>query len=210
MLKILKNKIIKTLVLTIFMIFFTIPTYATSTPDIPSVSYKKLNDKTFEAKFTCDTPNVTFYVKKDIFGIRDTSTTSYQPISGDTYRVTKTILDKVKDIKVKACIGQKCSAEIVLDEFNHLNRQNTINSRLPNAWQELMSEYRVILAGISGLGLLTAILTFIINMVKLGYAPNHQKVRREFMMNIIASLVTTALLGATTLILTIFYSVIFL
>lgn len=205
-----KNRLIQTLILIISMMLFVIPAYATSVPDI-EVKYTKLSNNAFEAKFSSTSSNVVFFVSQDVAGFKDdTYVTQYNAISGDTYIVKKTALSSIKDVKVKACVGQKCSVEVVLKEFKQLNREHSANTRLPNAWQAIIDEYRVILAGISGMGLLTAILVFIINMVKLGNAPNHPKQRREFMLNIVACLVTTALLGATTLILTIFYSVIFL
>lgn len=80
---------------------------------------------------------------------------------------------------------------------------------LPDAWKELMNEYRFILAGISGIGALTSILIFIAHMIQLGGTGNPQR-RSNCIRNILISAICTALLGGMTLITTLFYSIIFL
>lgn len=77
------------------------------------------------------------------------------------------------------------------------------------AWEAFMSEYRIILAGIAGLGALTSVLVFIVHFVKLGTMPSHPIQRREALTNMVISGVCTALLGGITLVLTLFYHIIF-
>jgi len=78
------------------------------------------------------------------------------------------------------------------------------------AWNAFMKEYRIVLASISGLGALTSILVFIIHFIKFGANADNPYQRREAIVNMLISAICTALLGGVTLILTLFYSIIFL
>lgn len=82
--------------------------------------------------------------------------------------------------------------------------------KLPQAWKELIDEYRVILAGIAGVGALTSVLVFIIHMINLASPTANPKHRRKCLNGIIISGICTALLGGITIILTLFYTIIFL
>lgn len=84
------------------------------------------------------------------------------------------------------------------------------NPKFPKAWKELIDEYRVILAGFSGIGALTSILVFVIHMIQLATMPTHPIKRRECIDGIMWSGICTMLLGGMTLVLTLFYSIIFL
>jgi hypothetical protein len=77
------------------------------------------------------------------------------------------------------------------------------------AWKAFMDEYRVILAAIAGIGALTSILVFIFHFIKLGTMPSHPIMRREVMNNMLVSAICTALLGGISLVLTIFYYIVF-
>lgn len=81
---------------------------------------------------------------------------------------------------------------------------------LPAKWKLLMDEYRMVLAYIAGFGALTSILVFIIHFIELGSLPAHPIKRREKLMSMLVSGVCTALLGGMTLILTLFYAIIFM
>lgn len=77
------------------------------------------------------------------------------------------------------------------------------------AWESFMSEYRVILAGIAGVGAVTSIMVFIFHFIKLGTMPSHPIQRRQAISNMVISAICTALLGGISTILTIFYATIF-
>lgn len=77
------------------------------------------------------------------------------------------------------------------------------------AWKAFMDEYRVILAAIAGIGALTSVLVFIFHFIKLGTMPSHPIQRREVMNNMLISAITTALLGGISLVLTLFYYIVF-
>jgi hypothetical protein len=81
---------------------------------------------------------------------------------------------------------------------------------LESAFSDFLAEWRVALAGVSGFGALTSILVFIWHFIVMAHVPAHPKARREALLNMVWSGVCTALLGSLTLILTLFYSIIFL
>lgn len=81
---------------------------------------------------------------------------------------------------------------------------------LPQAWKEFMDEYRMMLAYFSGFGVLTSILVGIILMLKLATMPNHPIQRRNCIAGIITSFICMSLLGGISLILTLFYTIIFI
>lgn len=72
------------------------------------------------------------------------------------------------------------------------------------AWSELVAEYRVIVAGITGFGAVTSVLIFIYHFIKLGAVADNPWERREVMKNILISGICTALLGGISLILVLF------
>ena len=76
-------------------------------------------------------------------------------------------------------------------------------------WEALMMEYRIILAGIAGIGALTSILVFIYHMIQLGAVHAHPIQRHFIMRNLLISAVCTAGLGGLSLFLTLFYNIIF-
>ena len=82
------------------------------------------------------------------------------------------------------------------------------NTKLVSAWKGFLDEYRIILAGISGIGALTAVLVFIFHMVQLGTMPSHPIKRRQVLGGLVTSGIATALLGGITTVLTLFYSII--
>lgn len=77
------------------------------------------------------------------------------------------------------------------------------------AWESFMKEYRVILAGIAGVGAVTSVMVFIFHFIKLGTMPAHPIQRRQAISNMMISAICTALLGGISAILTIFYATIF-
>lgn len=76
------------------------------------------------------------------------------------------------------------------------------------AWKAFLDEYRVILAGMAGIGALTSVMVFIFHFIKLGTMPSHPIQRREVMNNMLISAICTALLGGISLVLTIFYYIV--
>jgi hypothetical protein len=83
-------------------------------------------------------------------------------------------------------------------------------NKFATAWNGLMKEYRVIVSGIAGVGLLTSFLVFIIHMMQLASVSNsNPNARGRVIKNIFISGITTALLGATTLIFTVLYKTVF-
>lgn len=79
--------------------------------------------------------------------------------------------------------------------------------KVPEAWKELLGEYRILLAGISGLGVLTSILVFIIHAMQLASNSDNPAKRSYCIRGIAISGIVTALLGGLTLVLTIFYGI---
>lgn len=80
-------------------------------------------------------------------------------------------------------------------------------SKIPAAWKELFSEYRILLAGIAGLGALTSILVFIIHAMQLASNADNPTKRSYCIRGIAISGIVTALLGGISLVLTIFYGI---
>ncbi|ADO59519.1 hypothetical protein [Paenibacillus polymyxa] len=78
---------------------------------------------------------------------------------------------------------------------------------LINAWNAFILEYRIIMAWIAGMGALTSVLIFIFHMVQLGNLSSHPIKRREAMMNLMISMICTALLGGLGVITGLFYQI---
>lgn len=93
--------------------------------------------------------------------------------------------------------------------FISLNLEVASADEFSDAWEAFMVEYRIILAGFAGVGAVTSILVFIYHFIKLGTMPSHPILRREVMSNMLISGICTALLGGITLILTLFYGIMF-
>ncbi|WCK57726.1 hypothetical protein PP175_27200 (plasmid) [Aneurinibacillus sp. Ricciae_BoGa-3] len=73
--------------------------------------------------------------------------------------------------------------------------------KLPDAWKSLMDEYHIIIQGIIGFGILTALLVFIMHMIHLAsLGASNPKARRVILNNILISGITTAMLGAVEVI----------
>lgn len=82
-------------------------------------------------------------------------------------------------------------------------------SAFQKAWKVLIEEYRVIIAAVSGIGALTAILVFIVHMIQLAGMPHHPILRRQVLTGLLISAICTALLGGISLIMTLFYGIVF-
>lgn len=81
---------------------------------------------------------------------------------------------------------------------------------LQKAFSAFILQWRILIAGITGVATITMILIFIINIIHLGSLPANPMARREIMMRLVTLAICTALLGGITSILTIFYATIFL
>lgn len=83
-------------------------------------------------------------------------------------------------------------------------------NKFATAWNDLMKEYRIIVGGIAGIGVVSSFLVFIVHMFKIATLGSASpEMRSKIISNILISGVTTALLGATTLIFTLLYKSVF-
>lgn len=81
-----------------------------------------------------------------------------------------------------------------------------LKSGFGKAWQELFTEYKIQLAGFIGFGILTSILAFIINFMKLARYSNYSPTTRATIVReLIAIAITTALLGSVSIVMGLFY-----
>ena len=91
--------------------------------------------------------------------------------------------------------------------FNSTEAYAADKETLRNAWNAFILEYRIIMAWIAGIGALTSVLIFIFHMVQLGNLSSHPIKRREAMMNLMISMICTALLGGLGVITGLFYQI---
>lgn len=83
---------------------------------------------------------------------------------------------------------------------------NGLGSGFGKAFKSLFDEYKLHLAGFIGFGLVTSLLAFVVNFMRLGqYSDNPQK-RSEVIKELITVGICTALLGSITVISGILYS----
>lgn len=78
-----------------------------------------------------------------------------------------------------------------------------------DAFAAFFDEYRIVIGYVTAFGTLTSLLIFIFHMINLANLSSHPIKRRQAMMNIVISLICTALLGGLTTISFLFYSIIF-
>lgn len=90
-------------------------------------------------------------------------------------------------------------------EIAHASSKPTMEE----AWGAFLNEYRIIIASIAGVGALTSILTFIFHFIKLGTVSSNPIERSKVFNNMLITAITTALLGAISVILAIFYNTVF-
>lgn len=90
-----------------------------------------------------------------------------------------------------------------------MNFEIAFASDFDRAWEAFMSEWRLILAGISGFGALTSLLVFIIHFIKLASLPSHPIQRQEIFDKMLISAITTALLGGISLVLVLYFGIFF-
>lgn len=83
------------------------------------------------------------------------------------------------------------------------------NEAFQKAWKKFMDDYHFLVSIVAGVGALTSILVFIIHFIRLGSCPDIPYLRYKIMRDMLTSGVATALLGAITLVMGIFYHVIF-
>lgn len=74
------------------------------------------------------------------------------------------------------------------------------------AWTALFNEYKLQIAGFIGFGLMTSVLAFVINFLKLGQSATNPQQRSHILKELIAIGITTALLGSVGLVMAIFYN----
>ena len=77
------------------------------------------------------------------------------------------------------------------------------------AIKSFIDEYKTVLVVLMGFAILTSLLAFIVNFLRLGMVAERPVLRRKIVANLLTNGILLALLGGFTLILTIFYSIIF-
>lgn len=75
------------------------------------------------------------------------------------------------------------------------------------AWTALFNEYKLQLVGFIGFGMMTSVLAFIINLLKLGQNATNPQQRSHIIKELIAIAITTALLGSVGLVTAIIYNI---
>lgn len=75
-----------------------------------------------------------------------------------------------------------------------------------DAWTALFNEYKLQIAGFIGFGLATSILAFIVNLLKLGNSGSNPQQRSHILKELVALVITTALLGSVGLVMGLFYN----
>jgi hypothetical protein len=96
--------------------------------------------------------------------------------------------------------------------FKSLDKPSGIDEAdedLNNSIKVFLDEYRGILAVLTGFGVLTSLLAFILNFIRLGAVAEKPVLRRKIAFNLLTDGILLTILGSFTLILTIFYSIIF-
>lgn len=81
-------------------------------------------------------------------------------------------------------------------------------SKAPSAWNELIEKYKGFIVGVSAIGALTSLLLFIKAFIALGASENNQYQRQAAIKGVLWTGISTALLGATGLITSIFYGIV--
>lgn len=90
------------------------------------------------------------------------------------------------------------------------NNSNISNAdkNLNTAIKNFVDEYRELLVVLMAFGILTSLLAFIVNFVRLGAVAERPLLRKKIVANLLTDGILLALLGGFTLVLTIFYSII--
>ena len=93
------------------------------------------------------------------------------------------------------------------DEGNLTLSSNQEDGSMEGAWNHFIRQYKNFITGLSGIGALTMLLFFIINFSKLGTHASNPNERQRIIGTLIFTGVSTACLGALSLIVGIFYGV---
>lgn len=98
--------------------------------------------------------------------------------------------------------------ETRVDEDGNLAlSSNQDNSSMEDSWNYFIMKYSSFITGLSGIGALTMLLFFIINFSKLGVHSSNPNERQRIIGTLIFTGVSTACLGALSLVVGIFYNV---
>lgn len=76
-----------------------------------------------------------------------------------------------------------------------------------SVWEEIFTEYRGVIVGLSGIGAITMIVFFIINFMKLGASAGNPQARTQALVGIIWTGLAAAGLGGVTIFVGFFYNI---
>lgn len=113
----------------------------------------------------------------------------------------------IKINKILICTILVVELFLMFSSPAYANQSIQLNDGFTKAWAVLFDEYKIHIAGFIGLGLVSSILAFIINLLKLSQASSNPHQRSRIIKELIVLMITTGLLGSVGVIAGLLYNI---